>query len=240
MARTARSRVVSPEEAVVAVISASPTRALRRPVRLDVRALVGILLMLVATGGSIAVWSTEQDTREVLVVARDLPAGATLQASDLNITRARLDDPVFQAAYPRGSLNSVVGRQLAEPAHANQLLVRKQVSDRPLLEDGQMVMAIPVRSDAAAGGRVRASDAVAVIATDTRRETAARIVLARVTVYEVGREQPSSFSTSSTSPATSNPGALSWISLIVTPDQAVQLAQARWSGDLDVALLPPR
>jgi Flp pilus assembly protein CpaB len=232
MARTARSRVVSPEEAVVAVISASPTRALRRPVRLDVRALVGILLMLVATGGSIAVWSTEQDTREVLVVARDLPAGATLQASDLNITRARLDDPVFQAAYPRGSLNSVVGRQLAEPAHANQLLVRKQVSDRPL--------AIPVRSDAAAGGRVRASDAVAVIATDTRRETAARIVLARVTVYEVGREQPSSFSTSSTSPATSNPGALSWISLIVTPDQAVQLAQARWSGDLDVALLPPR
>jgi Flp pilus assembly protein CpaB len=240
MTRGVRAQVASPEEAVVAVISVSPTRALRRPVRLDVRALVGILLMLVATGGSIAVWSTEQDTREVLLLARDLPAGATLQASDLNITRARLDDPVFEAAYPRSALNSVVGRQLAEPAHANQLLVRKQVSNQPRLEDGQMVMAIPVRSDAAAGGRVRASDAVAVIATDTRRETAARIVLPRVTVYEVGRDQPSSFGTSSTSAATSNPGPLAWISVIVTPDQAVQLAQARWSGDLDVALLPPR
>jgi hypothetical protein len=31
---------------------------------------------------------------------------------------------------------------------------------------------------------------------------------------------------------------VAWLTLIVTQDQAVQLAQARWSSDLDVALLP--
>ena len=225
----------------MAVISVSPTRALRRPLRLDVRALVGILLMLVAIGGSIAVWNTEQDTREVLVVARELPAGATLQRSDLNVTRARLDDPVFSAAYPRTALESVVGKQLAEPAHANQLLNQRQVSTRPRLEDGQMVLAIPVRTDSAAGGRIRAGDGVAVIATDSRSGSgASRVVLPRVTVYEIGREQSSSFGSSASSSTQTSAGALSWITLIVSQDQAVQLAQARWSGDLDVALLPPQ
>jgi Flp pilus assembly protein CpaB len=224
----------------VGVISVSPARALRRPIRLDVRALVGILLMLVATGGSIAVWSTEQDTRGVLVLARDLPAGSTLQTSDLNISRARLDDVVYEAAVPAASLNSVVGRQLAEPAHANQVLARAQVSTRPRLAEDQMVLAIPVRTDAAAGGRIRANDAVAVLATPSR-EGAAHVVLPRVTVYEVGREQAASFSTSSgSSSSAANTGAVSWLTLIVTQDQAVQLAQARWSSDLDVALLPPQ
>jgi Flp pilus assembly protein CpaB len=242
MVRKLRSNGASLEEALVAVISVSPTRALRRPFRLDVRALVGILLMLVATAGSIAVWTTEQDTREVLVMARDLPAGATIQDADLSISRARLDDSVYAAAYPRTSKESVVGRQLAEPAHANQLLVRSQVSSRPRLADGQMVFAIPIRADAAAGGRLRANDAVAVLATNSRTDGGSRVVLPRVTVYEVGREGSSSFSpntnSSSTSTSSTNSGNLSWITLIVTQDQAVQLAQARWSSDLDVALLP--
>ena len=241
MARNWRSNDARAEEAVVAVISVSPTRALRRPLRLDVRALVGILLMLVATGGSIAVWNTEQDTREVLVLARDLPAGATLQQSDLNVTRARLDDPVYNAAYSRAALSSLVGKQLAEPAHVNQLLVRSQISTRPRLDEGQMVLAIPVRTDSAAGGRIRAGDAVAIIATDSKNgASSSRIVLPRVTTYEIGRDQGSSFGTSSASSSQANAGPVSWITVIVSEEQAVQLAQARWSGDLDVALLPPQ
>jgi Flp pilus assembly protein CpaB len=239
MARNLRSTRASPEqEALVAVISASPARALRRPLRLDVRALVGILLMLVATGGSIAVWSTEQDTRGVLVLARELPAGATLQAADLNVTRARLDDPVYQAMVPAESLGSVVGRQLSEPGHANQLLARVQVSNRPRLAEDQMVLAIPTRTDAAAGGRIRANDAVQIIATD-KKDGTSRVVLPRVTVYDVGRDQGSSLSSNSSSQQpSSTSGTLAWITLIVNQDQAVQLTRARWSSDLDVALLP--
>jgi Flp pilus assembly protein CpaB len=222
----------------MAVITASPTRALRRPLRLDVRALVGILLMLVATGGSIAVWSTEQDTRSVLVVARELPAGATLQQSDVNVTRARLDDPVYQAMVPASSLNTVVGRQLSEPAHANQLLSRAQVSARPRLAEDQMVFAIPVRTDAAAGGRLRAGDNVQVFGTDTKRDGSTRVVLQRATVYDVGRDEPTRISSSTSGQSSVTGGPVAWLTLIVTQEQAVQLAQARWSGELDVALLP--
>ncbi len=223
----------------MAVVTASPTRALRRPLRLDVRALVGILLMLVATGGSIAVWTAEQDTRSVLVLARDLPAGATLSQGDVTVSRARLDDPVYEATVPASQLNSIVGRQLAEPVHANQLLGRASISTRPRLEPGAMVMAIPVRTDAAAGGRIRAGDAVQVFGTNSKQDGSTRVVLQRAIVYDVGREQSSSFNTS-TGSQTTTLGAVTWITLIVNQDEATRLAQARWTSDMDVTLLAPQ
>jgi Flp pilus assembly protein CpaB len=223
----------------MAVISASPTRALRRPLRLDVRALVGILLMLVATAGSIAVWSAEQDTRSVLVLARELPVGATLAQGDLNVSRARLDDAVYEAAVPANQLSSMVGRQLSEPAHANQLLARAQISTQPRLAPGQMVMAIPIRTDAAAGGRIRAGDSVQVLGT-TKQEGSTRVVLDRATVYDIGREQSTGLGNAASTPSLTSSGTATWMTLIVTSEQAQRLAQARWSSDLDVALLPPQ
>src|SRR5712692_1155189 len=65
----------------------TPTRALRQARRLDLRAVFGLFLLLVATGGSIAFWSASSDTRAVLVATRDLPAGATLKLMDLAIAR---------------------------------------------------------------------------------------------------------------------------------------------------------
>jgi Flp pilus assembly protein CpaB len=223
----------------VAVISTSPTRALRRPLRLDVRALVGVLLMLVAIGGSIAVWTSEQDTRGILVVARDLPAGTTLTADDLTVSRARLDDSVYQAALPAGALNSVLGRQLATPAHANQVLARAQLSSRPNLAPGQLVIAIPVTPANSAGGRIRAGDAVQVLSTSTKGDLATRVLIPRAVVYDVGSEDGPSTPSSSRVPLDVAGTAPAWVTLIVDQQQAVQLTQARWSGELDVALLPP-
>ena len=34
-------------------------------------------------------------------------------------------------------------------------------------------------------------------------------------------------------------GQISWITLVIGPDDAVKLSEARWNGDLDVVLLPP-
>ncbi|MBV9174872.1 MAG: flagella basal body P-ring formation protein FlgA [Chloroflexi bacterium] len=226
----------------MAVVSVSPTRALRRPLRLDARALVGVLLMLVAIGGSIAVWSTQQDTRGVLVAAHELPAGATLTASDLAVAQARLDDSLYSAALPATALNSVVGRQLAEAAHSNQILARAQIATQPLVGPNQEVLAIPVSADMAAGGRIRPGDSVQVLGTD-KNSGGSRVVLPRVTVYEVGRDSGSvPLSGNSTSPASVSSGstASTWISLIVDQQSATQLTQARWGGPLDVALLPPQ
>jgi Flp pilus assembly protein CpaB len=227
-------------DSAVAAISLSPTRALRRPRRLDLRAVVGLLLTLVAVGGSVAVWSAAEDTRGVLVAARDLPAGAVLSASDLSIARVRVDDAVYNAAVPASGLDSVVGRQLAEPVHANQVLARAQLSTRAPLTADQRVLAIPVRAEAAAGGQLQPGDAVEVFATNSKKDGVPSVVLPRATVYEVGRDERAA--TGSVLPGgvgTSQAGPAQWISLVVTQDQALQVIQAQGTGDLAVALVPP-
>ena len=59
-------------------------------------------------------------------------------------------------------------------------------------------------------------------------------------VYDVGYEQRMA---SVTGAAPSDParagGQISWITLVIGPDDAVKLSEARWNGDLDVVLLPP-
>jgi Flp pilus assembly protein CpaB len=206
--------------------------------------VIGVLLMLVAIGGSIAVWTTQQDTRAVLVAARELPAGTTLTPADLTIAHVRLDDSLYAAAVPSSQVNSVVGRQLADPAHENQVLVGAQLSTHPVVGPDQLVLAIPVRAETAAGGHIRSGDMVQVLATDSKHDGSTHVVLPRAVVYDTARTQPSASITTSAGQDLSSPnptsGAASWISVIVSQDQAVQLAHARWGDDLDVALLPPQ
>ena len=171
----------------------TPRRALRKPWRLDSRALFGLFLMLVSIGGSIAFWSTSTDTRAVLVATRDRPTGATLGASDVAIANVRVDDAIFAAAVPAEEQATVVGRQLAEPLHGQQILVRAQLSGRPPLTSGQMALTIQVSADTAAGGLIRPGDSVQVLVTTNkgRPESRTSVVLPRVTVYEVGRDDQS-------------------------------------------------
>ena len=79
----------------MATATLTPKRALRRPWRLDPRAVFGLFLMLVSVGGSVAFWTASTDTRAVLVATRDVPAGATLVASDLVVASVRVDDAIF-------------------------------------------------------------------------------------------------------------------------------------------------
>ena len=222
----------------------SPTRALRRPRRLDLRAVVGMFLLLVATGGSVAFWSTSTDTRAVVVVRRDLPTGATLADADLAVARVRIDDGMYAAALPAEALSELVGKQLAEPVHAQQLLVRAQLSTRPPLGPDQLALTIPVSPETAAGGRVRPGDVVQVLATTDKSKPESRtaVVLPRAIVYDIGRDDRTTVINPATSLDGERPaarGPISSVTLIVTQEQALQLARARWNGELDVALLAP-
>jgi Flp pilus assembly protein CpaB len=228
----------------VAVTTLTPARALRQPRRLDGRVLVGIALLLAATGGWLVFWTNATDTRPVLVATRDLPAGAILVASDLAVAQVRVDDAIYAAAIPAEQLSALVGRQLAEPVHAQQLLVGPQVAGRPRLGAGQMAVTIPVTSKTAAGGRIRPGDQVKVLATlnKGKADTRTAVVLDRATVYDVGHDDQLSVVNTASADAGGRPavlGPLASLTLVVTEEQALQLASARWNGDLDVALLPP-
>jgi Flp pilus assembly protein CpaB len=222
----------------------SPARAIRQPRRLDLRAVLGLVLLLVATAGSILFWSASSDARSVLVATRDLPAGATLSANDLAVARVRVDDAVYAAAWPASAREELIGRQLAEPIHAQQLLVRPQLATRSPLAADQLALTIPVRAETAVGGRLRPGDHVQVLATTgkSKPETETYVVLRHVRVYDVGRDERvtivNTAGAGEASPRPAAQGPISTLTLIVTQDQALELARARWNGELDVALLP--
>src|SRR5687768_1275166 len=175
----------------MAATTLTPARAIRQPRRVDLRAVFGLFLLLLATGGSIAFWSASSDTRAVLVATRDLPAGATLSAGDLAVARVRVDDAIYEASLPAAAREELIGRQLAEPVHAQQLLVRAQLSSRPPLQPDQLALTIPIRPDTAVGGRVRPGDYVQVLATSGKGkpESETFVVVRRVRVHDVGRDE---------------------------------------------------
>lgn len=219
----------------------SPARALRRPRHLDLRAVLGLLLLLVAVAGSVAFWSASSGTQTVIVATQSLPVGTTLSASDLAIARVRLDPAIYQQSIPAADLGRLIGKQVSEPVHTNQLLIWPQVSSRPMLGHGRMALTIPVSADTAVGGHIQPGDLVEVLAT-TGRDTPVvhtAVVLPTVTVYDVGYQAGAIVSTAGNASSVST-GPISWVTLVVTQPQAVKLAQAKWAGQLDVALLGGR
>src|SRR5438132_6826235 len=150
---------------VVATLTSA--RALRRPRRADPRALIGVFLTLAALAGSVAFWVTASDARPVLVATHELPTGAVLRAADLSVAYVRMDDSVYRAALPSDALESLVGRQIGEPIHAQQVLVRAQVANRTGLAADQVAISIPAKPDTAVDGRLRPGDTVQVLLTVT-------------------------------------------------------------------------
>ncbi len=220
----------------------TPARAIRQPRRFDLRILLGLILALVAAGGGIISWDSATDTRGVLVAVRDLPAGATLSTSDLNVARVRLTDELYAVALPASEQPTLVGQQLAEPIHAGQVLVRVQVAGQPLLHPDQLALTIAARTETAAGGRLRPGDAVRVFLTRDKGkpDSSTSVVLERVTVYAVGYdERLTAISPAEGTASRADNGPLASLTLVVTSEQAAQLANAKWNGELDVALLPP-
>jgi Flp pilus assembly protein CpaB len=186
-----------------------------------------LLLMVVAIGGSVVTWNAVEDSRGVLVAARELPAGEVLTAADLTVAHVRLDDALYTAAIPSDGLSSLIGRQLAEPAHANQVLVRAQLSTHPTLTGDQRVYAIPVRPDSAAGGRLQPGDPVEVVGVHGKTDGSAYVVLPRAVVYDVGRQGSSSVGVGLNVSSAADQTPAVWVSLLVTPDEALKLVQAK-------------
>src|SRR5690348_9211075 len=111
----------------MAVTTLSPAQALHQPRRVDFRAIGGLLIMAVTLAGSLSFWGVTNDSRSIVLVAHDLPAGAQLQRDDLAIASVRVDDTIYRAAVPADAVASIVGKRLAGPVYAGQVLAQKEV-----------------------------------------------------------------------------------------------------------------
>jgi len=223
----------------MAVTTLSPARALRQPRRIDFRAIGGLVIMAVTLAGSLSYWGATNDSRGLVLAARDLPAGAVLQRDDLAIATVRVDDTIYRAAVPSSGVGDVVGKRLATPVYAGQVIAQKQVSGPQALGSGQMAMSIPISASDAATGILPLSDVEVLMTSDKGKPTSkTTVVLSRVRVADVVYDQTQAV-VNTGSGATATQQRVSSLTLIVTRDQGQQLAQARFNGDLSVALLPP-
>jgi Flp pilus assembly protein CpaB len=224
----------------MAVGALTPARAIHPARKLPLKSLVGVFLAVVTVLGGLGEVRSFSDTREVVIAQRDLPAGATVQASDLGVSKMRVADEVYAAAVPADALAGIVGKQLASPIFAHQVLAMAQLSQQPPIGPGQVALTIPVSPTTADAVRIRPGSWVAVYATLNKGKPDAKttLVLPRALVYDIGYDQRVTFVGSGD--ASRNPGGpISSVTLVLGQnDQAPALSQARWAGDLDVALLP--
>lgn len=223
----------------MAVTSLTPSQALRRPRRLDVRLFAGALLAVAMFVGSMLAYQRLSATRDVLVAAADLPAGAVLTASNLRVVAERLDDRTYRAAIPAAERDAVVGATLTAPAFADQILVRAQVTSHATLAPGEEAVVVVLPPDVATGGSFHPGDDVQVlwVKGKTTDGAQASVLLQRVRVLGVAYQSGGPLTGDSARPAAE--AGVAALRLAVTEEQAVQLAEAKVVGQLDIALLPP-
>lgn len=140
----------------------TPERALRGPLRVDLRAVLSLLVTIAAIGGK----------------PLDANSFAVLTAADLKVAQVRVDDGIYVAAVLRDELGAVLSSAFAESAHARQMLVRAQISGQSRLAHDQQAFTIPVSAASAAGGQLRQGDKFQVLLTQNGGKSDAETIAA--------------------------------------------------------------
>jgi hypothetical protein len=121
-----------------------PSPAPRRvatPRWLDLRLILGVVLVLAAVLLGAVVVSRARHTDREVAVTRDLAAGTTLRADDLRVVDAQLPD---ERAY-LGNPDDAVGRILTRPLSAGELLPAAALGAQP----AATTVTVPFAADAA-------------------------------------------------------------------------------------------
>lgn len=122
--------------------------------------IAGLALVLIAAAGYAAVYSSTTERTPVLVVARDLPAGTVLRASDVRVGELAGDRSVLAGLVPEAQLDRVVGRRLATPVVGGAPLSSGALT-RPADETAAFTLTLP----AIRTGALQVGDRVTVLAT---------------------------------------------------------------------------
>ena len=207
--------------------------------RVDVRMLVGVLLVAVSVVGGLVFWGASRQTVPVLVVSRDLPSGHVLQRDDLTVAQVKLEADQAALAVPADDLDRMVGRTVGGAMYAGELLAAPRLASGPVLKADDAAVTLAVRADSAYP-RLRPGDAVAVVATwDKGKPTSQTMtVLPRATVYAVALE-PGGSAIGSRAGGEDTPRTIANVTLLVTRTDVERLAHAAVNWDLTLALLPP-
>lgn len=199
----------------------------RRPLRLptlDVRVLGGIVLIAISIAGGLALTRGPEAAIRIYVAASELDEGHVLNRDDLRVAEVRGAPGVLDGLVRAQRVGPPLGRALRVRVRAGAALSMDVLGGA--IPPGREIT-IPVSSDHALGGEVRAGDRVDLFATfDKGTDSARTLTVAReATVRGVVR---------SDGLFGQHAGGISALTLDVQPDAAIAVAFAARNGELDV------
>lgn len=198
--------------------------------RLDLRVVVGLLLMTVAVVGGASLIRSAQARTPILVSAGTVQPGEVIDGSDLRVVEMSV--PAGIAYLSASAQGQVEGRVAAEPLWEGKVLGPGSVAEAPPLAAGTVAITLLLPPESAVGGEVRAGDRVAVLSSPGLNEagggqeqSATTILLTEVPVLSVRQ-------------ASTAEGEGLLVTLTLRLEEARAVVEARASGRVDLALLP--
>ena len=129
------------------VLASPPSRAesrgFRPASRRRTRLAVGAFLAVVAIGGNVLVYSSLNDTTEVLQVVRNVRAGEVLTRADLRAVEVDVDPTV--PTVGAGQVDLVAGQYARVYLASGSLVFQQLVQPTPLVSAGASVVAVEIR-----------------------------------------------------------------------------------------------
>jgi len=144
----------------------------QRPSWANVRTALGLLLFCGALLAGQRLIVSAQDTAEVWVAARDLPAGTVVSAEDLRAEDVRLPDDLAGRYLTASTV--VEGRSLSHPVLAGEMLAGSWLLEAT--QDGGRTISISFEGSAQAVSGIGIGDHVDLIATFDPGDVASKTV----------------------------------------------------------------
>jgi Flp pilus assembly protein CpaB len=187
------------------------------------RWLVALTVGLAALGALRTIAPPPAPSTAVVVASHDLPGGRSLDDEDLDVRRVPTD---LAPSGATDSTTTLVGRTLAAPVRAGEVLTDRRVLAPGLLEAHPGSVAVPVRiAEAGVRDLLRVGDRVDLVAAAPRAATAGVVadavpVLALPAVADDG------------------PGSAGALLVVAVPEHdALEVSQVSASGAMSVVLL---
>jgi hypothetical protein len=160
------------------------SRRVTKPRWLDLRLVLGVVLVLASVVVGAKVVSGASHTYAQVTASRDLAAGTVLTASDLRLTQVQLGESTRRAYLT--ATDDAVGKRLARPVSRGELVPSASV--RSVLAQTTLTVPLPGGSapDLRSGQRIEVW-----VSTTTCRSV---VLLDDVTVQSVRRDDTGSFS----------------------------------------------
>ena len=141
-----------------------PGRVRRRNplTRISAAHLLMLLAGVLAFATNLVVLRDHDQTRAVIVAAVDLPAGSSVESTDLRAVEVDVDDTLYAMLIPWAQADALVGQVTAHPIVAGALIGTTDVRD-PSGPAGLRSMSIPVDAEHAVGGQLASGDRIDLI-----------------------------------------------------------------------------